>query len=1182
MVLIIIESLLIVLSGIYLVKSTKMANKVDEELNQSSEMLSIIFDLNPDAIVLTRVKDGKIVDCNQEYLNQIGYSRKEVIGNTTLDLNLYSSKVRQAYLEELKERDTVTNFELRVKRKDDVFIDVLYSARFITINGEKILLNIGKDITKRKNREKQIKYHALLLSKVNDAVIGTDANYNITYWNKGSQKMFGFTETEAIGKTSQKLLRPNYAPGEREKILEELNLKGSSEVIINTKHRNGTEIIVEANSTRIIDEYGNISGYVVVYHDITEQKQTEHKIQEHLENEQQLTEEFQTSNEELQAVTEELQVSNEELQQQRNELANVNNALLDSKRRMNISQEIAHLGGWELDIENDSLSWSDEVYRIFGLQPQEFDATYEAFLDNIHPDDRAAVDEAYSGSIREGRDTYEIEHRIIRKSTGEVRIVHEKCEHFRDSSNKIVRSIGMVHDITEQKQAEKALVESETRYHSLYSSMSEGVAIHEIIYNSNLEPVDYIITDVNNAYEEITGLKKKEIEGKKASEIYGTGNPPYIEIYSRVVENGKTIEFETYFEPMNKYFKISVISPGKGEFATIFEDITKRKLTDIQINEAKDNLEQTVQKRTEELNSANRYNRSLIEASLDPLVTIGPDGKITDVNHSTEFVTGYSRNELIDTDFSDYFTEPERAREGYQKVFHDGFVLDYPLEIKNKNGHITPVLYNASVYRDENDEIIGIFAAARDITERKKAEEEIQKLANIVESSDDAIISKNLDGIIMSWNRGAKILYGYSAGEVIGKNISILKPTTLKDEIKDLIEKIKNRQRVFHYETKRLRKDGEVIDVSLTLSPIFDTNKKLIGISTIARDITERKKVEEELEFAFKYNRSLIEASVDPLVTIGRDGKITDVNNSTESVTGYSREDLIGTDFSYYFTEPEKAREGYQQVYQNGTVLDYPLEIKHKNGHITPVLYNASVYKDDNDEIIGVFAAARDITKLKKAEKKLEFASKYNRSLIEASVDPLVTIGPEGKITDVNHSTEFVTGYSRNELIDTDFSDYFTEPERAREGYQKVFHDGFVLDYPLEIKNKNGHITSVLYNASVYKDEFGDVIGVFAAARDITEIKKFEKDLQEYQDTLEDRVEKRTEELAKSNKELEQFAYITSHDLREPLRMITSFLQLLERRYADKLDQDANDFIGFAVDGAKRLDAMTNDSFTIF
>ncbi|MDP4193267.1 MAG: PocR ligand-binding domain-containing protein, partial [Bacteroidota bacterium] len=136
----------------------------------------------------------------------------------------------------------------------------------------------------------------------------------------------------------------------------------------------------------------------------------------------------------------------------------------------------------------------------------------------------------------------------------------------------------------------------------------------------------------------------------------------------------------------------------------------------------------------------------------------------------------------------------------------------------------------------------------------------------------------------------------------------------------------------------------------------------------IVRDITERKKAEEALRLSNLYNRSLIEASLDPLVTIGHDGKITDVNSATEKVTGYPRNYLVGTDFSDYFTEPEKARKGYQQVFKDGKVWDYPLEIKHKDGHVTPVLYNASVYRDENGKVIGIFAAARDITLRKRAE----------------------------------------------------------------------------------------------------------------------------------------------------------------------------------------------------------------------
>ena len=328
-------------------------------------------------------------------------------------------------------------------------------------------------------------------------------------------------------------------------------------------------------------------------------------------------------------------------------------------------------------------------------------------------------------------------------------------------------------------------------------------------------------------------------------------------------------------------------------------------------------------KKQKKLKLISKYNRSLIEASLDPLVTIGPDGKITDINKATELVTGYSREELIGTDFSNYFTKPEKAKEGYKHVFQKGLVRDYPLRIQHKDGYITPVSYNASIYRDESGEVIGIFAAARDITELKKAEEKIQILANTVESSDDAIVTKSLDGIITSWNKGAEQIYGYLAEEVLEKPVSILEPDNLKGEIKQLVKRIKQGEKIHHYETLRLKKDGTKINVSITISPVFDSSRELVAISTIARDITERKKAEEALRLSNIYNRSLIEASLDPLVTIGPEGKITDVNKATELVTGYSRDKLIGTDFTNYFTDPEKARKGYQEVFREGLVFDY-------------------------------------------------------------------------------------------------------------------------------------------------------------------------------------------------------------------------------------------------------------------
>ncbi len=200
-----------------------------------------------------------------------------------------------------------------------------------------------------------------------------------------------------------------------------------------------------------------------------------------------------------------------------------------------------------------------------------------------------------------------------------------------------------------------------------------------------------------------------------------------------------------------------------------------------------------------------------------------------------------------------------------------------------------------------------------------------------------------------------------------------------------------------------------------------------------------------------------------------------------------------------------------------------------------------------------------EVEEHKRTEEALQAASAYNRSLIEASLDPLVTINAEGKITDVNAAAEKVTGCSRDELIGTDFADYFTDPHRARLGYQQAFLDAGVTDYELEIRHKDGRLTPVLYNASVYRDESGKIVGVFAAARDIRDRKRAEV------------------ELIRSNQDLQQFAYVASHDLQEPLRNVASCLQLLQEEYNNRIDAEADQYIHYAVEGAVRMKALIQD-----
>jgi PAS domain S-box-containing protein len=174
-----------------------------------------------------------------------------------------------------------------------------------------------------------------------------------------------------------------------------------------------------------------------------------------------------------------------------------------------------------------------------------------------------------------------------------------------------------------------------------------------------------------------------------------------------------------------------------------------------------------------------------------------------------------------------------------------------------------------------------------------------------------------------------------------------------------------------------------------------------------AKEHRARKLAEEELRAASFYSRSLIEASLDPLVTISAEGKITDVNEATIKVTGISREGLIGTDFSIYFTEPDKARGGYRQVFERGFVTDYPLTIRHRNGAQTHVLYNASVYRDVRGSVLGVFAAARDVTAQKRAEAEVaEQRTKELERLAELERFQKLTVGRELKMIELKKEIE--------------------------------------------------------------------------------------------------------------------------------------------------------------------------------
>lgn len=248
--------------------------------------------------------------------------------------------------------------------------------------------------------------------------------------------------------------------------------------------------------------------------------------------------------------------------------------------------------------------------------------------------------------------------------------------------------------------------------------------------------------------------------------------------------------------------------------------------------------------------AANNYNRGLLEASLDPLVTIGSDGRIQDVNRATEKIIGLSREDLICTDFSDYFTEPNHARDGYLKVFHDSYVRDYPLVLRHVDGHVTPVLYNATVYRDSEGNVAGVFAAARDISSQLETESKLRALSQALEDGPSSVYITDKNGVIEHVNKAFTRISGYMPDEVIGKSAAILRSDFHPESFFEEIWRALRSGQTWKGEMCRCRKDGENYWVSTFFTPVRDFAGEVVRYVTISEDITARHRSEEYLKQA--------------------------------------------------------------------------------------------------------------------------------------------------------------------------------------------------------------------------------------------------------------------------------------------------------------------------------------------
>lgn len=645
----------------------------------------------------------------------------------------------------------------------------------------------------------------------------------------------------------------------------------------------------------------------------------------------------------------------------------------------------------------------------------------------------------------------------------------------------------------------------------------------------------------------------------------------------------------------------------------------------------------TEQKRAElELRRREQELADFVENANVGLHWVGPDGAILWTNDAELKMLGYTREEYVGRNIRDFHVDDDVITDILQRLACGQDLKGYESRMRCKDGSIRYVSINSSVLW-EDGRFVHTRCFTRDITNEKRTEDSQYRLASIVESSEDAIVSKDLNGIITSWNKGAESVFGYAASEAIGKPIAILAVPDRANEMPEILHRVRQGKRVESYETVRRRKDGRAIDISLTVSPIRDREGRIIGASKIARDITERKLRDKELHRLQAQRAAIVDSALDCLITIDGEGRIHDFNPAAEETFGYKREEAIGRELAGLILPPsrrEAHRQGLARVLATGEsrVTGRRLELMamRADGSEFPIEMAVSVVRTGDGVLFIGFL--HDISKRKRQEQERTLLLAQERDarntaelLNHIAPTLLAELDPEKLvqfITDtatalvgaefgsffhnvINEKGESDTLYTLSGVSREAFAG-FAMPQNvgvfgpAFRGAGIVRCDDITLD-PLYGKDPsydgmpNGYLPVRSYLAAPVVARSGEVLGglffghplpgkftaqhetILAGIAAQAAIAMDNAGLFEKAQWAQNELKRSNEDLRRANQDLETFAYSASHDLQEPLRNIAISAQLLERSSAGQLDTEGESFLADILTGARRMDRLVQD-----
>ena len=887
-------------------------------------------------------------------------------------------------------------------------------------------------------------------------------------------------------------------------------------------------------------------------------------------------------------------------------------ALIESEQRYRTTMMSVGDGVIATDTEGRVEMMNPVSEELTGWKQEEaLGKSLEEIFHIINEETRQTVENPVRRVMREGIVVGLANHSVLIAKDGTEHPIADSGAPIHNEKGDITGVVLVFRDQTQERKSQKALRESEEKFHNLVENASIGIVRTKIDGSRVLE--------ANPRMCEILGLTRKEFVGQPSAIAWA--HPEQREDLVRLLrEKGSVSNYEIDIRTKSGDIRTVIMSmttyPELGYLEGGLQDITERKRADKALQESELKFRETI--------------KYLDEGYYSCMM----DGIVLGHNEAFNRILGIDiSKDMKGSKLPDFWLNPDDRKVYLQELMTIGFIRNYIIDAKTVGGEKVVVMVNSHLVKDELGKPVRIEGTFTDFTRLRLTEEALKgsetKYRMLFENAQVGMYRSKIDGSAMlDVNKKFSEILGLTREESLGKAGRILwADTGDRDKMMKLLKE--QGGNLYNYEASLLAKNGEVRNVLASIE-LHPDEGSLDGTMV---DITDRKLAEEQLRklnriysFLSDINQAIVRSRVpeelfekvcDIAVEQGGFGmawiglidepsqKLRVIAKAGRTNGYHEKIDISLNDKPLSYCPIDSAlRQGKHSIckiienkemapcqkiaYDLGfrSSASFPLKVSDiPKGALTfysdePDFFDEAELKLLDELALDISFAmeyAEKEAERKRAEEKLREASLYARNLIEASLDPLVTISSEGKIMDVNKATVEVTGVGRSKLIGSDFSDYFTEPEKAKAGYRKVLADRSVINYPLTLRHMSGKTTDVLYNATVYRNEKGATQGVFAAARDITERKRVEDEIRKLNAELEDRVAIRTSQLEATNKELEAFSYSVSHDLRAPLRHVSGYVELLHKHFQSDLPEKGQHYLNSISDSVRIMGMLIDD-----